>query len=321
MPQPDPGQPPFHPVLSILVISYNTREMTLDCLRSVREQTSVPHELIVLDNASSDGSAAAIAAEFPDVTLLAETVNHGFAKANNIAALHAKGEFLLLLNPDTVVLDQALDKLLAFARRTPEARIWGGRTVFADGSLNAASCWRKMDLWNLFCRASGLTGIFPHSAIFNSEAYGGWDRLSEREVDIVTGCLFLIHRDDWQALGGFDPAFFMYAEEANLCLRAHETLGARPRITPDAVIVHYGGASEKVRADKMVRLFRAKRELIRRHFPLWQQPLAFFLFDAVPLSRYIALRIITAARGLGRDGAATWLEVWSRRMEWRKALV
>ena len=321
MPQPDPGPTPFRPVLSILVISYNTREMTLDCLRSVREQTSVPHELIVLDNASSDGSAAAIAAAFPDVTLLAETVNHGFAKANNIAALHAKGEFLLLLNPDTVVLDQALDKLLAFARRTPEARIWGGRTVFADLSPNPASCWRKMDLWNLFCRASGLTGIFPHNAIFNSEAYGGWDRLSEREVDIVTGCLFLIHRDDWQALGGFNPAFFMYAEEADLCLRACETLGARPRITPDAVIVHYGGASEKVKADRMVRILRAKRELIRRHFPRWQRPIALFLFDAVPVTRHIALSALSLWRGGRQEAARIWSEIWNRRKEWRAPLV
>lgn len=298
------------PILSVVVISYNTRSMTLDCLRSVRAQTTAPCELIVLDNASSDGSAAAIAAEFPDVMLLAEAANHGFAKANNIAATHAKGEYLLLLNPDTVVLEGALDKLLAFARRAPEARIWGGRTVFADGSPNPASCWRKMDLWNLFCRATGLTGIFPNNPVFNAEAYGGWNRMTEREVDIVTGCLFLLRRDDWQTLGGFDPAFFMYGEEADLCLRARQVIGARPRVTPEAVIVHYGGASEKVRTDKIVRLFRAKRELLRRHLPGWQQPLAFMLFDAVPLTRYLALR----------DGAATWLEVWNRRSEWRKAL-
>ena len=103
------------PILSILVISYNTREMTLDCLRSVRSQTTTPYELIVLDNASTDGSAAAIAAEFPEIMLLAEPVNHGFAKANNLAAAQARGEYLLLLNPDTVVLDGALDTLLAFA--------------------------------------------------------------------------------------------------------------------------------------------------------------------------------------------------------------
>ena len=309
------------PVFSILVISYNTRDMTLACLRSIISQTQTPHEIIVLDNASTDGSAAAIAAEFPGITLLAGTQNHGFARANNIAARQARGEFLLLLNPDTLVLDGALDRLMAFARRAPEARIWGGRTVFADGSPNPSSCWRRMDLWNLFCRATGLTGIFRNSPLFNSEAYGGWDRMSEREVDIVTGCLLLISRKDWDTLGGFDPAFFMYAEEADLCLRARTALHARPRVTPEAVIVHHGGASEKVRADKMVRLLRAKRALIRRHFPVWQQPIAMALFDMVPATRSLAFDVLTRLghRSNAPKSADVWTEIWNRRTEWRPA--
>jgi hypothetical protein len=308
------------PVFSILVISYNTRDMTLACLRSIVAQTQTPHEILVLDNASTDGSAAAIAAEFPGITLLAEMQNHGFARANNIAARQARGEFLLLLNPDTLVLDGALDRLMAFAQRVPEARIWGGRTVFADGSPNPASCWRRMDLWNLFCRATGLTGIFRDSPLFNSEAYGGWDRMSERDVDIVTGCLLLISRTDWERLGGFDPAFFMYAEEADLCLRARRAIDARPRVTPEVVIVHHGGASETVRADKMVRLLRAKRELIRRHFPVWQQPVAKALFDVVPVSRSIAFDVIAglSLRSNAAESADVWTEVWKRRTEWRK---
>jgi GT2 family glycosyltransferase len=147
--------------------------------------------------------------------------------------------------------------------------------------------------------------------------------MTERAVDIVTGCFFLIRRDDWNALGGFDPAFFMYAEEADLCLRARTAIGARPRVTPEAVIIHYGGASEKVRADKTVRLLRAKRELIRRHFPRWQQPLALMLFDTVPVTRRLALTVSSRiGRGAGQiESAGVWAEVWSRRAEWRQALV
>ena len=307
------------PLISILVISYNTREMTLDCLRSVRAQTQVPYELIVLDNASSDGSAAAIAAEFPDITLMAEEVNHGFAKANNIAALRARGEFLLLLNPDTVVLDGALDKLVAFARRVPQARIWGGRTVFADGSLNASSCWRRMSLWSVICTTTGLSAVFCRSAFFNPEGYGGWDRSTERQVDIVTGCLFLISRADWDALGGFDPAFFMYGEEADLCLRAQTQLGAKPRVTPEAVIIHYNGASQQVRSDKMVRLLRAKHDLIQRHFPAWQRPIASALFTLQPAVRSGVFGLMSRL-GLRRgaaEQARVWGEVWDRRNEWR----
>src|SRR4030095_9246882 len=107
------------PLVSIIVVSYNTRDMTLHCLRSIFDQTRQPFELIVVDNASMDGSACAIATEFSDIQLLAESQNHGFAKANNLAARRARGEYLLLLNPDTIVLDGAIDRILDFARRVP----------------------------------------------------------------------------------------------------------------------------------------------------------------------------------------------------------
>jgi GT2 family glycosyltransferase len=299
------------PQLSILIVSFNTREMTLACLRSIGRETRTRCEIIVVDNASTDGSAAAIASEFPDLALLAEIENHGFASANNLAARHATGEYILLLNPDTVVLDGAIDRLMAFAEAHPTARIWGGRTVFADGSLNPASCWKQMTLWNIFCRTSGLTGLFPKSQIFNSEAFGDWDRSTEAQVDIVSGCFLLISRSDWVALSGFDPIFHMYGEEADLCLRAARDLGAVPRVTPDATIVHHGGASERVRVDKMVRLLRAKAELIRRHLPSWQRGAGRFLFRLWPLSRWLANSL--ARRG---ENAALWREVWARRGEW-----
>ena len=301
------------PEVSVIVVSYNTREMTLECLRSVQRETKIPYELIVIDNVSTDGSAEAIASEFPDISLHAETENHGFAKANNIAAKHARGKYLLLLNPDTVVLEAAIDRLVSFAKRSPESKIWGGRTLYGDHSLNPTSCWRSLNLWNIFCRTAGLTGLFPRSALFNSEAYGGWDRGNERAVDIVTGCFFLIERDDWQTLSGFDTTFFMYGEEADLCLRAARDLGAVPRVTPEAAIIHYGGASEKVRSDKMVRLLSAKTELISRHVPPWQRPLASMLFRLWPLTRQVAHSLIRR----NGEGAAVWREVWSRRKEWQ----
>ncbi len=306
------------PDLSIIVISYNTREMTLACLQSVYDQTKVPFQLIVVDNASSDGSAEAIAAAFPDVTLIAETDNHGFGPAHEIALKHSAAPWLLLLNPDTVVLDGALDNLLDFARKTPEAGIWGGRTLYGDMSLNPTSCFARMTLWSVFCRVAGLNGIFRSSTFFNSEYYGDWDRASEREVDIVTGCLFLMRREMWDALDGFDEAFTMYGEEVDLCLRAR-ALGARPRVTPTSTIIHYGGASQAVRSDRSVRLLRAKMELIKRHFPVQSRWLGLSLFRLWPLSRRIACGL--GGRLLGRaaltDQARIWAEVWSRRQEWQ----
>ncbi len=305
--------------VSILVVSYNTRALTLAALRSaVAETRAASIEIIVVDNASNDGSAEAIASAHPGVRLIASDANLGFAAANNLAARHARGRYLLLLNPDTVVLDGAIDRLHAFAQLRPEARIWGGRTLFPDGRLNPASCWGRITLWNLACRALGLTALFSDLELCNGETYGSWPRDRERAVDIVSGCFLMIERSFWLELGGFDAAFFMYGEEADLCLRAAR-LGARPRITPDATIVHIGGASETARTGKMVRLLAAKASLILRYFPPHTRRIGTALLAAWPLSRCAAtsvLAIITRSER-HRTTAAVWREIWRRRAEWR----
>lgn len=305
-------------MLSIIVVSYNTREMTLSCLESVYEQTTCDFEVVVVDNASSDGSADAIQEFFPQVTLLSETTNHGFAAAHDIALPYCRAPWILLLNPDTIVLDHAIDNLMQFSENHPEAGIWGGRTLYADHSLNPYSCWRKMTLWSVFCRTVGLTAIFPKSEMFNAETYGSWQRDHIREVDIVTGCLFLIRRSTWDELGGFDPVFVMYGEEADLCLRAQK-LGHRPAITPDATIIHYGGASEKVRSDKMVRVLRAKAELLNRHFTKMTRLPGLFMLSLWPLSRFIALYAasLLLRNEDYRNRAMPWKDIWRRRSEWR----
>jgi GT2 family glycosyltransferase len=307
------------PVVSILVVSYNTRAMTLACLQSVIAETTVPHELVVVDNASPDGSAAAIAEALPGVRLIASPENLGFAKGNNVAAGDARGRYILLLNPDTVVLDGAIDRLVAFAERTPEARIWGGRTLFADGSLNPSSCSGEQTLWSIFCRTTGLALAFRSSELFNPEDYGGWDRAREREVGYVSGCFFLIRRDLWDRLGGFDPTFLMYGEEADLCRRAR-ALGARPRVTPEATIVHYEGASSSRRSDKAVLVLKSKITLARRYLPRWQQAPAVLLLRLWPFSRKLGGE--TVARLTGHTGAAAaalhWGTVWSARRDWQE---
>lgn len=312
-----PDEAHASPVVSVIVVSYNTCPMTLECLRSIEDQTTVPYELIVVDNASPDGSAGAIEKRFPAALVMAESSNHGFAIANNIASRRATAPYLLLLNPDTVVLDHAIDRLVASARAHPEARIWGGRTRFADGTLNPSSCWRRMTLWSLLCRVSGLDRMFAGSPVFNPEAYGGWERDTERRVDIVSGCFFLIERELWDRLGGFDARYVMYGEEADLCMRAHR-LSARPLITPSAEIVHHGGASETVRSDKLVRLLRAKLTLVPRVFPRWQQPIARWLLRAWPASRVVASSVLVRlSRAGARDHVrSTWQSVWSDRSLW-----
>lgn len=305
--------------VSILIVSHNTRDMTMACLDSILQQTrSIRFEVIAVDNASTDGSPEAIGNHPIRPRLFALKDNLGFGRANNLAASYARGRYLLLLNPDTVVLERAIDRLHQFAGMKPEALIWGGRTRFGDGRLNASNCWAAMTPWNLVCRATGLTGLFPRSTLFNGEAYGGWDRETPREVDIVSGCFLMIPRAFWDMLGGFDETFFMYGEEADLCLRAR-ALGAKPAVTPRATIIHHGGASERTRAGKMIKLLSAKVLLIKRHWSPRRRPLGLALMLAWPLTRWIATELHADLTGsvAARERAHMWKAVWLARREWQ----
>lgn len=305
------------PLLSVMIVNWNTREMTLECLRSVYAETrETAFEVILVDNASRDGSAQAIAAEFPQVNLMAEDQNHGFAHATNISVVKARGHYVLLLNSDTVVQNGAIDRLVEFAQKRPEAKIWGGRTVFADGSLNPTSAWGKITPWSLLCMASGIAAAFPNSEKLNPECYGGWQRDSERRVDIVQGAFFLIEKAFWDELGGFDPAFFMYGEEADLCHRAL-ALGADPVITPDAQVLHYGGQSSTMLSQKIIYVLGGRIGLINRHFaPRWR---GYGRFMMRLWAGWRALAYGIAARFSGRfaEPAKHWGTAWRRRAEWR----
>lgn len=305
------------PDVTIIIVSYQTRDMTLACIRSVIDQTSATsYEIIVLDNASMDGSADAIRSSFPDIHLIASDQNLGFARANNVAAARARGRRLLLLNPDTVILDHAIDRLHAFATKHPTCGIWGGRTVFADGTLNPASCWHRATLWSLFCLALGLTQ-FRDSPLFNWEGYGGWARDTERQVDIVTGCFFLIDRVLWDQCRGFDPVFFMYGEEADLCLRARR-FGARPMITPDATIIHYGHASEPHAVEQKIKVFAGRVSLMQCHQRALSVLLGRMLYKAMVLLRMVAFgtAALMTRQPKMRLSARAWGQIWSARARW-----
>jgi N-acetylglucosaminyl-diphospho-decaprenol L-rhamnosyltransferase len=306
------------PLVSVVIVSYNTREMTCACIKSVLDQAdNLEQEVIVLDNASSDGSADAIAERFSTVRLIRSSDNLGFGKGNNVAARGARGEYILLLNPDTLVLDNAIGRLLDFAGRKPEAKMWGGKTLFADKSLNPASCWAFMSLWSIMANAIGFSVMFPKSPLFNPEAYAGWDRSTEREVDLITGCFLMVKRAFWNELNGFDEKFYIYAEEADLCYRARE-FGARPMVTPTAQIVHYGGASETVRAGKLIRLWSGKATFLHKHWPRGKARLGVALLKFHALVRASLYGLSGAIRGKSNHTTAAreWWEVWKSRGTW-----
>ncbi|KPF93999.1 glycosyl transferase family 2 [Novosphingobium sp. AAP83] len=300
---------------TVIIVSYNTRELTIKAIETLLQNAgAVSMRVIVWDNASHDGSADAVAQQFPDIELIRSTDNIGFARANNAVAEMADTEWLILLNPDTETYPRAIENLVNFGRKHPEAGIVGGRTVFPDGSLNIASCWNTMTLWSLFCSATGLTRVFRDTTFFNPEGIGGWKRDSVRHVDVVVGCFLLIRTALWRELGGFNERYFMYGEEHDLCLRAAK-LGCRPMITPDAQIMHLVGASSNKREDKVLRVLQSKVTLVRDH---WSKPRARLGIGLLWL--WIANRRLGAwfkSRVTGKsDQETSWHNIWKKRGEW-----
>ena len=184
------GMPPD---ISVVIVSYKVAELLRPCLASIqREAVGCTYEVIVVENGSGDGSAALVRDEFPDVRLIALDENVGFAAGCNLGARAAEGEYVLLLNPDTELLGDTLSALLRYARAHPRAGLVGGRTLSPEGELDPGSCWGAQSLWSLVCFAAGLSTVFHGSRLFDPESLGGWPRDSERQVDIVTGCLCLV---------------------------------------------------------------------------------------------------------------------------------
>lgn len=306
-----------HIDVSIIIVNYNTHKYILDCLESVFKETSnINIEVIVLDNGSQDGSADVILRCMPNVHLIVSKENLGFAQGNNLAAQNAKGEYILLLNPDTVVIDRAVERLFAFAKANPIAGIYGGRTIFPDGTLNPDFCYRKMTPWSLFCRAFGLTILFKNTTFFNPETYGSWNYDSVREVDIITGCFFLVKTDLWHQLKGFNPLFFMFGEEVDFCLRAKK-LGHNPLFTPDATIIHYSGASEPVKANSFIKTLCSHSTNIREHWPKSQVNFGVSMLIVRVGLKTLVLNILSAI-GVSKfnSQAVIWTEAWRQRKEW-----
>jgi GT2 family glycosyltransferase len=297
------------PEVTVLIVSYNTRERTLACVRSVlAHPPAAATEIVVVDNDSADGSADALELEFPTVRVVRSGGNLGFATAVNLGARLSSADYLLLLNPDTIVLPGALAALLGFARAHPEHGLYGGRTFREDGELDPSSCWGAPTLWSLTCFALGLSTAFAGSPVFDPESLGRWQRDTVRRVPVVTGCLLLVSRGDFERIGGMDERFFLYGEDAEFSLRATRA-GMRPVIVPEAAIVHAVGASTGARGRKMTMVLAGKVTLLRSAWSPLRARLGVGLLGAGVLLR-------TGLETLTRRRDRMWTHAWQHRDEW-----
>jgi GT2 family glycosyltransferase len=250
---------PTKPMVSALVVSHNSKELLLQCLRAFYSTADVPVEAVVVDNASTDGSAAAVTAEFPDAKVLVEPKGLGYGRAANVGLERCEGRFVLLLNPDVKVEPQAVSRLYDFLLTRPDAGAVGPRVLMSDGKLDP-DCRRSFPVSStLFYRTVGLSRLFPKSARFGRHNMGHVDPSDVHEMDAGTADCLMLRMAAVDRIGFFDPRYFMFGEDIDLCYRL-KLGGWKVFYLPTASAVHH----------KTAVTTRAQREaLYERHRAMW----------------------------------------------------
>ena len=225
--------------LSVVIICWNDLRVIRDCLRSIFEGThATEFEVIISDNGSVDESVEFVRRHYPTVRVIENQQNLGFARGNNAGIRASRGEYVLILNPDTVLHNGALDRLVEFADRHPEAGAFGCRVLNPDGTYQV-SARLFPTIRRYWVAALGLAKLSP---LFTYEEYPGWYGDTERSIDWQSGCCVMFREDLLKSLGGFDEQFFYHFEEVDLCRRVRNA--GRPILfTPAAVVTHLGGQS------------------------------------------------------------------------------
>ncbi|MFA3784123.1 glycosyltransferase [Melioribacteraceae bacterium 4301-Me] len=252
--------------LSIIIVNYNVKEFLLNLLDSIKKASvNLSIEIIIVDNASDDGSVELVKEKFPEVDFIVNKKNIGFGAANNLALAKARGKYFLLINPDTIVKEDTLYKMLIFFENNPQAGIAGCKVLNPDGSLQLACRRGFPGPWTSFTKVMGLSKLFPKSKLFARYNLTYLDENQTYEVDAISGAFMMMRREVYEKIGGFDTQFFMYGEDLDLCYRA-QSAGFKVYYVHSTEIIHYKGESTKrSNIDETKYFYDAMHMFVRKH--------------------------------------------------------
>ncbi len=252
--------------ISIIIVNYNVREFLNNALGSLYKAVQkFQSEIFVVDNASDDGSVELIQKNFPLVKLIANSNNAGFAKANNQALKQSSGKYILLINPDTIIQEDSINKLISFLEKNTHVGMAGCKILNPDGSLQLP-CRRSFPApWVAFTKTFGLSTLFPKSKLFARYNLTYLDENETYEVDAISGSFMMIRREVYEKIGGLDESFFMYGEDLDWCFRVSRA-GWKVYYVPITSIIHYKGESTKrSNIDELRVFYNAMRLFVRKY--------------------------------------------------------
>ncbi len=304
------------PDLSVIIVNYNTRDLLRECLLALRHCAGVSLEIIVVDNASADGSAEMVRTEFPEVVLIANAENRGFGAGCNQGLRVAQGRYALILNADARPQQHALARLVAFMDAHPEAAACGGQLRYPDGRIQP-SCATDLTLWAVFCEQTMLEKLFPKTRLFGGYWRTWWDFSSTIETEQLMGACLMLRRQPDGTFPEFDEAYFLYCEDTDLCYRLRRA-GGKLYYVHDAIFVHHLGASgEGQRAEMVIYYNRGKERFFRKFHGALPAALCFLLNQFGALLRWLigfSLTILTLGRvaRYRRYASIFWRVFWRR---------
>jgi len=255
------------PDVSVIIVNYNVRDFLHQSLLSIQKALKGIHsEIFVIDNASDDGSAEMVRRRFPRVQLIANNANLGFAKANNIALKKARGKFLLLINPDTIVQEDTIRVMVEFLQNHPEVGLAGCKILNPDGSFQPA-CRRGFPTpWVAFAKIFGLSRIFPKTKLFGKYNLTYLSTEETYPVDAVSGSFMMVRKEIFEQVGGLDESYFMYGEDLDWCYRIRQA-GWRIFYVHSTQIIHYKGESTRRSSlDEIRTFYDAMHLFVEKHF-------------------------------------------------------
>ncbi len=264
--------------LSVIIVNYNVKHFLEQCLYAVvKAAKGIETEIFVVDNNSVDGSVQLIREKFSDINIIDNKENTGFSKANNQAIKRATGEYILLLNPDTVVEEKTFSKVLDFMDKHPDAGGLGVKMIDGKGNFLPESKRGLPTPWVAFCKVFGISALFPKSKLFGQYHMGYLNENDIHEVDVLAGAFMLLRRETLEKTGLLDEAFFMYGEDIDLSYRITRA-GYKNFYFPETTIIHYKGESTKKGSLNYVKVFyNAMIIFSKKHFSAGKAGLFSFL--------------------------------------------
>lgn len=300
------------PVVSVVVVTWNGKQYAMECLKSLLAlESKLDLQVVVVDNASTDGTPDAIREQFPRVELVQNPNNLGFAKANNMGISRSNGRYVCLVNSDVVVTQRCFEKMIAFMDANPGIGLLGPKMLSPDGGIGP-SVMRLPTVGNSLCCALGLHSVFRRSDVFGGYLIPNFPYNAIADVEVLTGWFWMVRRSALAQVGDLDERFFMYGEDIDWC---HRFLKAGWRVVfyPEAEALHYGAASSsQAPARFYVEMRRANLQYFKKHYGRLRTAGYVLTTWVHELVRLLAYGAVYCVRGTQRSAAASKVErSWS----------